>query len=202
MPELKGRRERFCREYLIDMNATQAYVRAGYTSEYPGIQCSKLMAEPEIHERIAELSAARLKAVDLEANDIIVELLRMLTSDPLNYVNDDGSVKALVDIPLDARRAVASFEVDTVGTTGAVIRTKVKFWSKEKAAELLGKHLTLFKDVLNVEGLDDLAKLIIEGRHRVPRVIEHEPARIEQRAQQLRDDMEHDLLYKSPEELV
>ena len=182
MPELAGKRERFCMEYLKDVNATKAYVRAGYTSLHPGIQSYRLMCEQEVQDRIAELAHERSKAIKLDANDIIVELLRMLTSDPLNYVDEEGRVLSLAEIPIDARRAIASFEVDTMGSSGAVVRTRVKFWSKEKAAELLGKHLTLFKDVLNIEGLEDLANMIIAARARAPRTFEGEGSRIATRA--------------------
>jgi phage terminase small subunit len=164
--ELKGRRELFCREYLKDLNATQAAIRAGYSQDRARQTGCELLAEQEIQERIAALAEGRNKKLELDANLIIIELLRMLTADPLNYVDEAGVVKSLHDMTIDARRAISSFEVDTIGSANTVTRTKVKFWSKEKAAELLGKHLTLFKEVLTVEGLDDLAKRIVEARNR------------------------------------
>jgi phage terminase small subunit len=171
--ELKGRRELFCREYLKGdiagqgkLNASQAAARAGYSQDRARITGCELLAEPEVQDRIAELAEDRNKKLELDANMIIVELLRMLTADPLNYVDENGVVKSLHEMSVDARRAVASFEVDTMGSAQTVTRTKVKFWNKEKAAELLGKHLTLFKDVLAVEGLDELAKKIYEARQR------------------------------------
>lgn len=169
MPELKGRRERFCREYLKDLNATAAYGRAGYEITTARDHSWRLIADPNVQERIAELAAERNKELKLDANLIIIELLRMLTSDPLDAVDEFGRVKSLDEMPIDLRRAIASFEVDTVGTSGAVVRTKVKFWSKEKAAELLGRHLTLFKDVVAVEGMEELADRIVQARNRAAR---------------------------------
>lgn len=163
--ELKGRRELFCREYLKDLNGAQSAIRAGYSKDNARQQAHELLCEEEVQLRIAELSEGRNKKLELDANDIIIELLRMLTSDPLNYVDEKGCVKALVDMPVDARRAIKEFHIDTIGS-GVVTRTTVRFWNKEKAAELLGKHLTLFKDVLQVEGLDELAKKIHEARQR------------------------------------
>lgn len=172
MAELKARRELFCREYIKgdiagrgQLNGTQAAIRAGYSPDSARTQASQLLAEDAVQDRIAELAEARVAKLDLDANMIIIELLRMLTSDPLNYVDKNGCVLSLADMPVDARRAVKEFSVDTVGS-GVVQRTQVKFWNKEKAAELLGKHLTLFKDVLQVEGLDDLAKRIYEARQK------------------------------------
>lgn len=172
MAELKARRELFCREYLKgdiagrgQLNATQAAIRAGYSPDSARTQASQLLAEPDVQDRIAELANERNTELKLDANMIILELLRMLTSDPLNYVDKNGCVLSLADMPVDARRAVKKFYVDTIGS-GVVQRTHVEFWNKEKAAELLGKHLTLFKDVLQVEGLDDLAKKIYDARQR------------------------------------
>lgn len=163
--ELKARRELFCREYLKDLNGAQSAIRAGYSKDNARQQAHELLSEAEVQDRIAELSEGRNAKLELDANLIILELLRMLTSDPLNYVDEKGAVKQLADMPVDARRAIREFSVDMIGS-GVVQRTTVKFWNKEKAAELLGKHLTLFKDVLTVEGLDDLAKKIVEARQR------------------------------------
>jgi phage terminase small subunit len=170
--ELEGRRELFCREYIKGdiagrgkLNGTQAAIRAGFSPDSARSQASRMLAEDEVQDRIAELADERNKKLELDANDIIIELLRMLTADPLNYVDEDGNVLSLRQMPVDARRAVKEFYVDTTGT-GVVTRTHVKFWSKEKAAELLGKHLTLFKEVLKVEGLDELAERIYAARKR------------------------------------
>lgn len=170
--ELRGRHELFCREYIKgdvagrgQLNGAQAAIRAGFSPDRARVTASELLAQDDIQERVAELAEARTQALELDANMIIIELLRMLTSDPLNYVDEKGCVKALADMPVDARRAIREFYVDTIGS-GVVQRTVVKFWNKEKAAELLGKHLTLFKDVLQVEGLDALAQKIHEARQR------------------------------------
>jgi len=165
--ELKGRRELFCREYPArNLNGTAAAIAAGYSVERARITASELLAEPEIQDRIAELCEARNQKLEVDAETIIIELLRMLTADVALALDDNGAVKNIHDIPIDLRRTIASFEIDTIGSAQTVTRTKVRFWSKEKAAELLGKHLTLFKDVLQVEGLDALAQKIHEARKR------------------------------------
>ena len=182
---LTPRQELFCAEYLKDLNAAGAAQRAGYANV---VSAYELLAMPKIQERIAVANAERLKRVQVSADDIVRALKIMLETDPLKYVNEDGSVKTLAEIPEEARLAIASFEVDTVGSAKTVTRTRVKFWSKEKAAELLGKHLTLFKEVMKVEGLEDLAEAIYAGRNRVG---DHEAAADDPQLEDL-----------SPEELV
>lgn len=176
--ELQGRRELFCRCYVAGdatgkgkLNGAAAARNAGYATDNARQQAYELLADQDVQDRIAELAEARNKKLELDANDIIIELLRMLTADPLNYVDQDGNVKSLAEMSVDARRAVKKFYVDTTGT-GVVTRTHVEFWSKEKAAELLGRHLTLFKDVLKVEGLDELARRIHEARQRDASAVE------------------------------
>lgn len=149
--ELRGRRELFCREYLKDLNGSQAAARAGYEPSNARFQASRLLAEEEVQDRIAELASDRNTELKVEARDILIELLRMLNSDVAQYVNEDGTVKNVHDIPIDARRMIQSLEVDHIPGVGA-IRTKVKLWSKEKGAEMLARHISLFKDKLEVDG--------------------------------------------------
>jgi len=163
--ELKGRRELFCREYIArNLHGTNAATAAGYSAERAATTASELLAEPEIQNRIAALAAGRNKKLEIDAGEVLLELLRMLRADPLNYVDEVGCVKSLHEIPLDARRAIASFEVEEMPTLGAT-KTKVKFWNKEKAAELIGRHLSIFNDKLKLEG-GDVAALISAARDR------------------------------------
>jgi phage terminase small subunit len=171
--ELKGRRELFCRHYIAGdaagkgkLNGAAAARNAGYAVSNARDQAHQLLCDQEVQDRIAELADARNEKLELDANTIIIELLRMLTIDPAKCVDENGNVKSLLDIDLDTRRAITSFEQEETGSAKTIVRTKVKFWSKEKAAELLGRHLTLFKDVLKVEGLDELAQKIHEARER------------------------------------
>lgn len=173
--EIKGRRELFCREYLKDLNGTQAALRAGYPPTDARTYASRMMSEDEIQERIAELAAGRNEKLEIDAQDVLLELLRLLTTDLAQAFTDDGALKPIHEIPIDCRRAIASFEVEELfegrGKDRAYVGTlkKVKFWSKDRAIEMLARHLALFKDQL-ADGLSDLAKAISEARARGPLV--------------------------------
>jgi phage terminase small subunit len=171
--ELKGRRELFCREYLKDLHGTNSALRAGFPESDARTYASKLLAEQEITDRIAELAQARNQKLEISAEVVLIELLRMLTSDAaLAYNEHDGTLKALHDIPIDLRRCIASVKTQETFEGSGKEREwtgyikEVKFWSKEKAAELLGRHLALFKDQLNLTGLEDLAAKIEAARSR------------------------------------
>jgi hypothetical protein len=88
--ELKGRRELFCREYLKDLHGTNS----GYALPESDARtyASKLLAEQEITDRIAELAQARNQKLEISAEVVLIELLRMLTSDAaLAYNENDGT---------------------------------------------------------------------------------------------------------------
>lgn len=169
--ELKGRRELFCREYLKDLNGTQAALRAGYSADAARFTASHLLAEEEIQDRVAELSAARNAKLEVDANEVLIELLRMLRTDPAQAFNDAGGLLPIHEIPIDCRRMISSVEVSEIweGKRGEREQVgelkKVKFWSKEKGAEMLSRHLALFNDKLKLEG--SLSDLLNAARNRV-----------------------------------
>jgi len=168
MPEIYGKRELFAREYLKDLNASAAAVRAGYSSVRAGQTGHELLRTLEVADRIAELAADRSARLEVDTDTVLRELLRMLQSDPADLVNEDGTMKPLHEIPLDARRAIASIETSDIrNVDGEVIGRlhKVKFWNKERAAEMLARHLSLFADKITVD-IDGLAAKIVAARDR------------------------------------
>lgn len=180
--ELKGRRELFAREYLIDLNGTQAALRAGYSPASARTEASQLLAHAEVQERIAELAAARNEKLEIKAEDVLRELHRMLVADVATAIDEaTGALKPIHEIPIDLRRTIASVDVEEmyewIGErpnrekveVGRV--KKIKFWSKERAAEMLGKHLALFIERLKVEGLEGLADALSAGRARTQSLV-------------------------------
>ena len=69
---LTAKRERFCREFLVDLNQTAAAKRAGY--RHPGVQGAQLMAAPEVRERVAELQAEVAERNDITIDGVCEEL--------------------------------------------------------------------------------------------------------------------------------
>lgn len=172
---LTGRQDLFAREYLKDLNATAAALRAGYSSADPAKEGHRLLADLEIQNHITKLAAGRNEKLEIDAQDVLLELLRLLTTDLAQAFTDAGALKPIHEIPIDCRRAIASFEVEELfegrGKDREHVGTlkKVKFWSKDRAIEMLARHLALFKDQL-ADGLTDLAKAISEARSRGPLV--------------------------------
>lgn len=169
--ELKGRRELFCREYLKDLNGTQAAIRAAYSPDSARQTACDLLAEPEVQDRIAELAAARNEKLEIDATEVLLELLRMLRSDLAQALNDDGTLKPIHEIPIDCRRMIASVKVQETFDGSGEERVwtgylkEVKFWNKERGAEMLARHLSLFNDKLKLDS-GDLAAALAAARGR------------------------------------
>lgn len=170
---LTPKEERFCVEYLIDLNGTQAAKRAGYKGSVKvlGVTATRLLAKASAKARIDELKMQRNKRVLVNADEILRELARIGYSDPRQVFGEDGKIKDPKDWPEDLARAIASIEVDEIFefVDGKKIWTgytkKVKFWNKVQSLELLGKHRRLFTDRIEIEN-SSLAERIIKARTR------------------------------------
>lgn len=160
MAKLTAKQEMFVQEYLIDLNATQAAIRAGYsTATAKDIGCENL-AKPNIRARIDEALAERSKRTGVNQDRVIRELARIAFVNAENVINpNDATVKA--DASEDDTAAIASVKVKTVsGDEFDSTEREIKFADKLKALELLGKHLGMFKDNINISG--DLGVKIVD----------------------------------------
>lgn len=177
---LSPKQQRFVAEYLVDLNATKAAERAGYSAKTARAQGSRLLTNADIQSALKEALEKQQNRLSLSADRVLLEFMRVAYSDPLRDVFDkDGRMLGLHDIPEDARRAVASVEVEErfegrgEDAERYTVR-KVKFWNKNEALSALGKHLKLFTDVLEtkVKGMpreqraERVAQLLAEALER------------------------------------
>lgn len=122
--KLNARQEIFCKEYLIDLNATQAAIRAGYSERTANAQASRLLANVNILARVKELKAKRAEELELDAYWVL---------------------KRLKDISDRSMQAEPVLEFDK--QSGEMIETgEYQFDSNgaNKATELIGKHIGIF----------------------------------------------------------
>lgn len=171
MPALENaRHERFCREYVIDGNATQAYIRAGYSAKGASQSAEKLLRKTEVSARIAALRAKVTDKLEITAERVLREAARLAFTDPRKFFNADGSLKPITELDDDTAAALASFESVEKAIPGGEGQTeqirKFKVWDKPAALSMLGRHLNLFTEKLEVSG--DLAAAIDRARQRRP----------------------------------
>lgn len=148
------KQQRFVEEYLIDLNATQAAIRAGYSASTAHSIGHENLSKPEIADAIVAAKAKRSTETGIDA----AWLLKRLADEAMADVNDlyaeDGRVRPVKDWPLIWRQGlVAGIEVETIGE-GAGHVTKIKVSERIKRLELIGKHIDVqaFKEKIEVAG--------------------------------------------------
>jgi phage terminase small subunit len=155
---------RFVEEYLVDLNATQAAIRAGYSprTAYAAGQRQLKKVDAEIGAALAERSAR----TGVTADRVVRELARIAFADPRAvFVWGPGGVTLRASEELSGDDAAAVAEVsETRSETGGSI--KAKLCDKVKALELLGKHLGMFTDNLRMEMSVTPASVLEELRER------------------------------------
>jgi phage terminase small subunit len=173
VPGLTPKQQRFVDEYLVDLNATAAAERAGYRK--PNKQGPRLLVKVGIAEAIAAAREARRERVQVEADDVLRELLligRSDVGDLIDFTGVDPRLKPACEIPEKARRCISSFKVKRyVEGHGEQARevevTEFKLWSKDAALEKLGKHLGLFVERVSHEGAVGIQTLVGVSREEI-----------------------------------
>lgn len=152
--KLKAKHEVCCREFLVDLNATQAAIRAGYASRRAHVTGAELYGKPEIRARINELKQERIDQLGIDANYVLMRLVEIDRLDVADILEDDLSIKPLSAWPESWRRYLSGFNLaemfegrgDDREMVG--ILKKIKWPDKVKNLELLGRHVSVqaFKD--------------------------------------------------------
>ena len=150
---LTKKQKRFCEEYLIDLNATQAAIRAGYSTQTAYSIGDENLKKPEIKNAIDKALAERSKRTGVNADRVILELAKLAFLNPTDVINmDEATVKG--DANRDDTAAIASVKVKRIPTdNGDIVEREVKTYDKLKALELLGKHMGMFTDKFKIEGV-------------------------------------------------
>ena len=148
MAELKNRKhELFCREYIIDLNGTQAAIRADFSEKTANRIASRLLSRVDIQGRIAELRSVRIEEVRIDANYVLKRLIEIDQMDVLDIMNDDMSFRPLHEWPKVWRQYLSGVDLSEIfegrGDDREMvgILKKIKWPDKVKNLELLGKHI-------------------------------------------------------------
>lgn len=143
--------ERFCQEYVKDLNATQAAIRAGYSAATADTQGPRLLGNVGVASRVAELQQTVADKAGVTALGLLTELRRVAYADMRSIFDADGKLLPIKDLSDDVAATLASVEIERRieghGEDAEVYHVhKVKRWDKLKAVEMLMKHLNLLVD--------------------------------------------------------
>lgn len=151
MAKLTDKQKHFVEEYLIDLNATQAAIRAGYSVKNADNISSQLMGKTHVAEAVAKATAERSRRTGISADRVLNELAKIAFVNITDVADQSASLKE--DANRDDTAAVQSVRVKTTITdNGDTVEKEIKLADKVKALDLLGKHLGIFNDKIKVEG--------------------------------------------------
>lgn len=169
---MTDKQKRFCDEYLIDLNATQAAIRAGYSEKTATEQGARLLANVKVQEYIQERKDKRIKRTEITQDMVLKELATIAFSNATDYarvVEKDAMVEVNgVTVPLeDAEGNPMKYRTVEPTLTSelteeqkkalAVVKKgkdgfEIKPYDKVRALELLGKHLGMWTEKVEVSG--------------------------------------------------
>ncbi|EHQ8139874.1 terminase small subunit [Escherichia albertii] len=154
MAKLTDKQELFAREYLKDLNGTQAAIRAGYSEKTANEQASRLLANVNVQKFVAELKSARVEQTGIDAAYVLRRLVEIDQMDVLDILLQNGELKPIKDWPKVWRTTLSGMDVvEMVSADSAALLKKIKWPDKVKNLELLGKHVSVqaFKDQTSTE---------------------------------------------------
>jgi phage terminase small subunit len=142
---MNSKQHRFCQEYVVDLNGTQAAIRAGYSARTASSIAEENLRKPELMTEIQRLQTERSQRLDITADDVLRDLAAIAFTPITNVLKvEDGKVTLLDSSQWsdDTNKAVESVRQSKDGLS-------IKMVSKLAALEKLDQHLGLFFD-LNV----------------------------------------------------
>lgn len=160
--KLTPKQIRFIDEYLVDFNATQAAIRAGYKAKNAYQIGSENLKKPQIQAEITRRQKDLQNRTEISQDRVVKELARIAFADVTdyakvkNYTLDKGGLKVVrkmvsvvrtTDLTDDQRAAIAGIKEGANGI-------EIKLHDKIKALELLGRHIGMFNDKLALSGTD------------------------------------------------
>ena len=166
------KKQLFVDEYLVDLNATQAAIRAGYSAKTARSQGQRLLTDVDIKELVSKSMAERSKATQITAERMLQELGRVAFFDPRRLLNADGSPRPINELDDDTAAVLAGMDIsEEYEGTGEDRRfvgytKKVKLADKVGALNLAMRHLGMLTDKLEVKDVTTRADLLRQARER------------------------------------
>lgn len=144
--ELNAKQARFVQEYIVDLNATQAAIRAGYSEKTAHSQGQRLLKNVGIAEAISKAQEQRGERTQITADRVLKELARIGLSDLRQAFDEQGNLKRPADWDDELAAAVSSVEVVARNSGDGAVEYvhKLKMWDKNTALANIAKHFGMF----------------------------------------------------------
>ncbi len=166
MKKPNQRRARFIAEYLIDPNAAQAARLAGYSPHSASETGRALLRKPDVKAAIDAQTAEIFDRLEVKAEQVIREAMRIAFADLSRLFDKDGKPLPLGEIDAETLAGLdITMSYDKHGNHTA---THLRRLDKMAALLMLGKHLKLFTDRVEVANGREIAEAMAEARERAP----------------------------------
>ncbi len=163
MAKLTDKQQRFVEEYLIDLNATQAAIRAGYSVQTAQEQGSRLLSNVMVSREIEKAMAERSRRTGITQDRVLNELAKIAFANAKDIL-DFKTATVKEDASEEDLACIQSVKVKTqTSAKGTMEERQVALYDKKAALELLGKHLGLFKDNIALEADTEIKVTIDYG---------------------------------------
>lgn len=162
---LNDKQARFAEEYIIDLNATLAAQRAGYSEKTAYSQGQRLLKHVEISSAITKAMSARENRTEISQDRVLLEIARLAFSDPRKAFTESGDLKSIKDWPDEVAASISSIKISQVpfGDGESYEVKEVKFWDKTKSLDMAGRHLGLYNDKISIGGQKDNPLTVAEA---------------------------------------
>lgn len=138
MENLSAKQMRFCEEYVIDLNATQAAIRAGYSKNSAREQGSVHLTKPNMQKYISILQKEISERNKITVDECVQLLSKLARFDISEIFDGQGNLKDIHNIDKDALLSLEGVETEIKGE--AIVK-KVKISNRKQAIDMLMKHL-------------------------------------------------------------
>lgn len=149
-PKLTAKQQAFVNEYLIDLNATQAAIRAGYSQDTARQIGSENLSKPDIQLAIEAAQAERASRTKIDADWVLQRLALEAQADIADIYSENGSLKPVHEWPMVWRQGLVAgidthqeFEQTDEGKRPDGVVQKIKLSDRIKRLELIGKHIAV-----------------------------------------------------------
>lgn len=149
--KLTPKQRLFVKEYLVDLNATQAAIRAGYSKKTAMQMGEENLRKPVIQASLQLKMAEREKKVDFSAEGTLRELKNIVHFNIKNIFDEHGKMKSIKELDDSTAAAIAGIEFTSKMDGDDLVRvTKIRLNDKNKAIDSAMRHFSLYNDKLNV----------------------------------------------------
>lgn len=149
------KQERFVEEYLIDLNAKQAAIRAGYKPNNADVVGYQLLQKTSVKNAVEKAMAERSRRTGINQDRVLYELAKMAFVNISDVIDlDNASVKEDA-----AEEDLACIQAVKIKPNEFGTEREIKMYDKKASLELLGRHLGMFKDNIKL----DITPVVIGG---------------------------------------